>query len=372
MVGLCSRKGRCPMQEMTMRQRMLAAIEGRPADRVPFVQYDGLAAPSEEIWSVIGRNNMGLIRWSGVHRCEHPNCRIDSEEIHRDGRRGIHNTLYTPEGNLFEERFYEPAYGSTAAAVHYVKEPGDYRALMALMRDTEVHVDTSVFDQQVRELGEDGLPMVAVERTPFQQLWIQWVCLEDFCLHMADEPGLMEEVLSLLVARQRKVFAAVRRAADRVDIPYVDFPDNVTAPVIGEVNFRKYNVPLYNELADMLADKGIPVFVHMDGDLKPLWRAIGESKIRGLDSLSPQPDNDTGVGQAAAMWPRMRLFLNFPSSVHLARAEVIYNHARRMLQEAGHTGRMQIQISENVPSGEWRKSFPQIVRAIEEFGPPGD
>ena len=40
---------------------MLAVVQGREQDRVPFVQYSNLAAPNEEIWSVIGRENMGLL-----------------------------------------------------------------------------------------------------------------------------------------------------------------------------------------------------------------------------------------------------------------------------------------------------------------------
>ena len=42
----------------------------------------------------------------------------------------------------------------------------------------------------------------------------------------------------------------------------------------------------------------------------------------------------------------------------------------KILEEAGHTGRLWIQISENVPPGAWRRSFPEIVRAIKEFGTP--
>jgi hypothetical protein len=48
----------------------------------------------------------------------------------------------------------------------------------------------------------------------------------------------------------------------------------------------------------MLWENSIPVWFHMDGDLKPLWEAIGESGIRGIDSFSPPPDNDTPVGKA--------------------------------------------------------------------------
>jgi EAL domain-containing protein (putative c-di-GMP-specific phosphodiesterase class I) len=92
--------------------------------------------------------------------------------------------------------------------------------------------------------------------------------------------------------------------------------------------------------------------------------------VRGLDSFSPPPDNDTRVADAVRLWPEMRLWLNFPSSIHLASEERIYEVTREILEEGGHTGRLQIQISENVPPGVWRTSFPQIVRAIDDFGPP--
>jgi hypothetical protein len=48
----------------------------------------------------------------------------------------------------------------------------------------------------------------------------------------------------------------------------------------------------------------------------------------------------------------------------------IYDMASQILQEGGHTGRIWFQISENVPPGVYRSSFPQIVRAIHDFGTP--
>jgi hypothetical protein len=57
--------------------------------------------------------------------------------------------------------------------------------------------------------------------------------------------------------------------------------------------------------------------------------------------------------------------------VHLATPAQIRATADEILTDAGHTGRLQIQISENVPLNVWRTSFPVIVEAIEAFGRPG-
>lgn len=64
------------------------------------------------------------------------------------------------------------------------------------------------------------------------------------------------------------------------------------------------------------------------------------------------------------------MFLNFPSSVHLREPTAVHRTASRILAQAGHSGRLEIQISENVPLGAWKRSFLQSVRAIDEFGRP--
>jgi len=354
------------MRRMSMRERILAVLRGRPLDRVPFVQYDGLAAPNDEIWSAVGRNNMGLLHWTAVHRVEHCDCRIETEEFERGGLRGIRSVMHTPVGSLTQEKLRQPTYDAPIVREPFVKEPGDYRVLAAYLGDAVVCDDVERFLRDDRDLGDDGIPLTAIGVTPYQQMWKWWTGIENLAFHLVDCPDLVHECMSLIAATQRRVFEIVRRAP----VPFADFTDNITASMVGDKYFRRYCVPFYDELAGMLADRDVPVFVHMDGDLKPLWEAIGESGVGGIDSFSPPPDNDTSAGQAVAMWPRMRLFLNFPSSVHLAPPEKVYAKAMEILQEAGHTGRLQIQISENVPPGVWRSSYPQIVRAIADFGPP--
>ena len=180
----------------------------------------------------------------------------------------------------------------------------DYRIFLAYLRDSVVRLDSPSLSTRPGELGDDGWPLPAVSRTPYQQLWIQWVLLEDLCAHLVECPEIVEEVIGELMRVERQVYQAVRRAADRVTAAHGRRArQHHRARRSGRSYFRRYCVPLYNELADLLADKGTLVFVHMDGDLKPLWKQIGESRVRGIDSLSPPPDNDTSVGQAHALWP---------------------------------------------------------------------
>lgn len=348
-----------------MRERVLAVVQGRPHDRVPFVIYDGML-PLSDLDAVLGPERIGLMRWSNVHRVEHPHCRFVDEDYWVDGVKWRRTTLYTPAGSIYEERAYEPAYDSSSIRKHFVQEPADYEVLWAYLDDCVILEDYDRYYCDQAELGERGVPLVAVERTPYQQLWVQWVGLDALSFHFVDCPERVAQTIERLRRRARCIF----EIAYRSPAPFIDFPDNITAPAIGLQRFEEYCVPLYNELADMLAERGALVFVHMDGDLKPLWEAIGRSKVRGIDSLSPTPDNDTSVAQAAALWPEMRLFVNFPSSVHLRAVEQVRAEAENILAAAGHTGRLQIQVSENVPYGVWRTSLPAIAEAIADFGAP--
>ena len=77
------------------------------------------------------------------------------------------------------------------------------------------------YDQYYRdcaELGDDGIPKTEIERTPWQQLWIEWVGLEPLSYHLADWPEHVEHTLDLLERRARQTFeiaAPLARAVHR-------------------------------------------------------------------------------------------------------------------------------------------------------------
>ncbi|HEY5139709.1 MAG TPA: uroporphyrinogen decarboxylase family protein [Methylococcales bacterium] len=351
------------MATMNNRERMFAFIRGLEHDRVPFAQYDFMT-PNEMVWQLIGRSNIGLMKWVLPYRFVNSSCSFSQEDFTHEGLRGIRTFLHTPVGMLTEEKLLEPVFNSAATHKHFVCERKDYEALLVYLKDITVVEDAAAFDSVVKELGDDGLPHATVMRTPYQQMWVQWVSIERLCCDMIDYADIVEECMSLMGAIQLR--ASMISAT--LPLPYVVIGDNITAPMIGEQIFRKWCLPYYNKIADIFGAHDIPVVVHMDGDLKPLWSAISETKIAGFDSFSPPPDNDTSVADAIRLWPDKKIMLNFPSSVHLESGEEIYSHAVEIIRQAAGTRRLQIQISENIPPDVWRKSYPQIVRAIHECG----
>ncbi len=348
--------------------RMRKFMRGEKTDKVPFVQYDNIGGKNEEIWEEVGRDAMGIAVWTDACRLVTEHCRIDTETIADRGKAGFRDTLHTPAGSVFQERFPIPGLpGVFNIDKHYITDLDEYRVLLAYLADIQLMDNREGIEQTWRYVGDDGLPHIHIGRTPFQQLWIQWVSMMDLSFHLADDPQLIQEVMTVMGQRTIEAARIAASLADKVEIPYIVIGDNITSPLIGPERFSQYCVPYYRQVSSILADKGIPLIVHMDGDLKPLRHLIADSGVGGLDSFSPPPDNDTSAGEAVEYWPGMRLMLNFPSSVHLQNEEAIYRKACEILEEAGGSGRLQIQISEDPPSGCWRKSYPQIIRAIDDY-----
>lgn len=359
------------MKPMTMRERLLAVLQGRSIDRVPLIMYEDLMPIEhngfrlrEQVQKEFG-NRIGLLRWSAIHKVRTPHCRFEVQKFYIDSQLWDRTTLYTPNGTLFQERAFEPAYHSASIRKHFISKASDYEVLWNYLEDGQILEDYARYNEDLNDLGEQGLPLPAVERSPFQQLWVEWVGLDRLALHYEDYPDLVEHTVNILNKRARRIF----EIAYFSPTPFIDFPDNITAEAIGLKRFQKYNVPLYNELADMLSERNAIVFVHMDGNLKPLWSAITSSKIGGIDSFSPVPDNDTMVEEAINMWPDKRLFVNFPSSVHLRSYDEVRDEAEAILAAGGHTGRLEIQFSENVPYNVWQTSFKAVADAVEAFQP---
>jgi len=58
--------------------------------------------------------------------------------------------------------------------------------LLAYLSDIRVEKDLTVLFQNLGELGDDGLLHTYVLRTPWQQLWIEWVDIGDLAAHMVE------------------------------------------------------------------------------------------------------------------------------------------------------------------------------------------
>ena len=219
-----------------------------------------------------------------------PNCHSECTDLKKGRLQGWRETLSTPKGKLQQIKLYVPELDGVAGfGEHYVKKTEDYEVLLSFLEDVEVVQDLSEIEDFHHRIGEGGIPHVSLPRTPYQALWIEWVSIEDLILHMQDEPAILEQVMTLFGKILIEALEVTADAVGKAEFYHVTLGDNITAPMVGRKLFQKWCMPYYNRASDTLLAKKIHFFVHMDGDLKPLWEDIDQCRHHGIDSLSPPP-----------------------------------------------------------------------------------
>ncbi len=72
------------------------------------------------------------------------------------------------------------------------------------------------------------------------------------------------------------------------------------------------------------------------------------------------------VLEALDAWPAKFLWINFPSSVHLASIEKIKRTTREIIDAAAGTNRLIIGITEDIPEDRWQGNLLAISEVINE------
>ena len=70
--------------------------------------------------------------------------------------------------------------------------------------------------------------------------------------------------------------------------------------------------------------------------------------------------------EAREAWPDKALWINFTSSMHIERAEVIEKHTRQLLEEAKTKRGFAISVTEDAPVEALEKSLAVISRVLQE------
>lgn len=340
-------------QGMTLREQVLHVVCGGRADRVPFTCYLELVPPGgEQI------ENLALVTSAQVFVTSTPGVTYSSVELEP----GVRETrMDTPWGSLTQTTHTETGYGSSWIREHWIKRPEDYIILEQVIRHTHLTPDPEPLRRAREQVGDRGVVLAWVGRTPFQRLWIEYTGIERLALDLLDVPAVVESVLDALMEQSRRAL----RLAAASEAKLVWLPDNVTGEITGPSWFAKYLAPYYREACDVLLPSGKTPCTHMDGMLRSIADCIAETDLPVMEAFTPPPDGNFSVKEARKRWPGKTLWLNFPSSVHLADPDKITQVTKQMVEEAGTEGGFLIGITENMPAAVGTRSLEAIARVLQ-------
>lgn len=339
---------------MTTRQRIEQALRLQPVEGVPFTCYQGLLPPGS---ADIG--GLGLVRSCAPYAVHHPNVHTAVETLD-DGTQLT--TVEAPLGRLSQRALKEPGYGSLYKVEHFVKAPEDYGVLASWLDDAILEPRPGNWVASQDDYGDRGVVLASLPRAPLQRLWIEFTGIQRLCFDLHDCPGRVQPALDALTRISREAAGII------ADSPaeFVWLPDNITGEVAGPPLFEQCLAPYYAEMADLLHATGKRLVCHMDGMMRCLRDSVAQTELDVIEAFTPPPDGNLPLDEARSAWQGKAMWINFPSSVHLADPQRVRETTLDLVEQASPTTGFLISVTENIPVSVGTRSLEAIAAALQE------
>jgi hypothetical protein len=277
----------------------------------------------------------------------------------QDGQRVERRTYETPVGILFQESTIDPTYGSDWITHFYIQRLEDYKVMTYLVENTIFTGHESGLQASTANLGEDGVVLGRIDRCPYQKVLIELAGPERFLTDLYTKPGPVLELLEAIDRRMDEVFTFVLESQAEV----IWQPDNVTVDLTPPAALAKYCIPYYAKHGRQLHEADKRYVVHLDGRLRPLKGHIAEAAFDVVESFSVrEAGGDMTMAESLAAWPGKVILPNFPSPLCYKSDDEIKAFLERLLEEAGASVPWMLQVSEDIPPGQWQRILPILCQ----------
>ncbi len=345
---------------MTPRQRLLAPFEGRVPDR-PALLAD--LSYWYESARLAGRLPARYAAADGVRRlhadlgvCEYYQAgtsvvvrEFDGVEQETRSEGPVRRRSWrTPAGALEDRWEYLPGSACWACTDYPVKTVQDLAVLADLFRRARYRSAYEGYRRQDERLGDAGLPIVPVPRSPLPALLADWCGVEQTIWLLADEPGAVAETLEAIDRAADPAFDLIAAAPCRL-LHFCDNLDSAAATPFFEEHMRARYV---RRLAQLHAAGQVAV-VHLDGRVRGLLPRLAGCGFDGVESITPAPVGDVTVEETRAVAERETLVLwgGLPGAMFCPpwTAEQVREQARRVVRHWGAQGRLVVGTADQIP-----------------------
>ena len=326
-----------PAQPSTIRERVIATLEDRKPDRMPFIdrleiwhksQVRAGTLPAEyrdlSLTDIHRRLGMGQQKFVPAHALRLHGAelivRFNGELLQHEqdpaveffprmaglavqDRAGTTDIeIVCPEGRLLlqYEMIDSMVRMGTEAYIkkHLIQTEDDYRIVETVLERSEFVSRAAAIAEEEARIGDIGFVVPSLCRIPFQQVLLEYVGETQTFFELHDNPERITRLLTLL---DEVMTDTIRHLAD-LDVLYIEFPDNLHGMMTNPRLFSKYCIPAYQRYADILHGQGKKMGSHTDGDLKPLLQLLAESGLDVAESFSPFPLSQVSFEEAWAAW----------------------------------------------------------------------
>ncbi|MBW1696607.1 MAG: hypothetical protein JRH18_13850 [Deltaproteobacteria bacterium] len=367
---------------MTNRERLLSILHGKSPDRIPWI-------PRMDIWYRAQKNRntlpqrfkgmslrqvekaLGLgtpARDGRVHRIEYENMDV---VVKKEGLDTV-TEYVTPKGTLRAKKS-QSQYEADSGIVEQLpvefplKNPEDYEVWMYVVENTTFVPTYEEFEAYDREIGDDGLPMVAAGDCPFH-FWLQaLVGYQSGYLHMIDFPDRVEALLNLMAEKDKELWRIVAESPAKLILHGMHLSSQFTPPRY----FDKYIAPYYQQFSKLLHAHGKCLAMHADNDTSAILHSLKEAGYDMVECFVCSPMATVSLREAREAWgTSMIIWGGIPASI----LEDTYpekdfeDYMMELFRTIAPGDAFILGVSDNVMSNSLLSRIEKITEMVEKYG----
>ena len=396
---------------MTHRERMLAAIAGRPTDRMPWAPRLDLwykankaagALPAKyrsaspvEMVDDLGWGRHAIVpdfrdtsgggddgdRGLGVYNLQVMPCRTVFENIERtvtvEGDRTV--TEYrTPEGavrtaTVYDRSMREAGITISHLAEHAVKSADDFAALGFIFENARVESNYGGFAEFAGSVGERGLPaaFLSLAASPMHLVQRELMPFDLFCYETSDHPDELAELARRIGVYWDRLLAVAAESPAEIFLLGANYDAMITYPPF----FAEHIVPTLRGFAETLHARGKYLLTHTDGENSGLLEHYLAAGFDVADSICPAPMTRLSLREVReAFAGRIAIMGGIPSVALLPECMADGEFGAFLdsfFEDLGAGDHLILGVSDTTPPGADFERLVEIARRVEAFGPVG-
>ncbi|MCC7264284.1 MAG: hypothetical protein IT369_17375 [Candidatus Latescibacteria bacterium] len=368
---------------MTNRERLLAIMDRKSPDRIPWIPRLQLWHTANQCQHTIPKTLEGL----SLRQIEHQlgmgtparEGQIFASEQRGDvevkSRQEGESTVYTyrtPVGQV-ESRYRSSAelekvgIGSLEVE-HFIKGPADFAVVEYMLEHTHYIPTYEKYRQYEAEIGDDGYPLVSAGDCPFHHFLQKLAGYNNAYYLLADCPDEAERLLRTMEELEReRVWPVVAASPARLILHGLHFDSNITPPPL----FSRYITPYYQDLSDLLHGHDKLLCMHADNDSRLILGHLQEAGFDMVETFTTAPQVSCTLEEARRFWGREMIIWGAVPSVLL---EPTYTEAqfeaylRGIFRTVAPGDAFILGVADNVMPDALLSRLIRIGEMVEEWG----
>ena len=367
---------------MNNRERLLAILDHRSPDRIPWIPrlklwYDArvLTGTMPPQWAGLSLRQVERALGLGTPAREGIifTVRYEGVDVVVSEERGKRITEYhTPVGTVRNVMGYSQDLAAQGLPGRMeedlLKGPADYRVWEWVVEHTHwepAYDDYLAYDA---DIGEDGLPMVAVGDVPIHEFALKLAGYNTAFFQLADHTREVEHLLAVMIEVEReRLWPVIWDSPARLLLHGVHLSSQFTPPPL----FERYILPYYEEFMPLAHEHGKSVAMHADNDTSLILDLIERARWDMVECFVTAPMVPVTLKQARDAWgDRVIIWGGLPSTLLSPSVpeEDFREYMHRLLATIAPGDAFILGVADNVMPDSLIERVAWVTELIEERG----